>query len=109
MTNDTSLRSADPPTQADAGDSYGRHLGTHAPSQGVRLSLHVRDTEVLLLRHRSGSRRAERPDVAARATYADGQLAGEIAWDEYHRAAQPVWMPSVEDWMRLMTRTETGS
>jgi len=85
-----SIRTDSPPKQG--------LLGEFHPANGVSLTLHSRGTEVLLLRHRVNTY-ASAADIAARVVCTGGAVS-VVKWDEWHLEHQPVWMPSVEDWIR---------
>jgi len=73
-------------------------LGEINPTPGARLSLHDHGDRIILQRHRFNTY-ADGSSFAARVTVADGAVT-DIAWDDWHRKCQPVWMSTVEDWIR---------
>lgn len=93
---DTSVNAAGRPKQG--------LLGEFKPTNGVTLTLHRRDSGIILLRHRVNTY-ANAADIAARITYTDEDVTAE--WDDWHLRYKPVWMPIVEDWIRETLRGES--
>lgn len=96
-----SVEASHPPTQEDG------FLGEYSPAMIVRLTLHRRNKGAVLFRHRNPRNSSPLPDPVAWVTCVDGAVA-DIEWDDRHQRAQPVWMGSVEDWVRA-TIAEAGS
>lgn len=88
--SDARVNAAEPPGQG--------LLGEFKPTKGVRLTLHRRESGIVLLRHRVNTY-ANAADIAAHVTCTDGVVTG-TDWNDWHRKHQPVWMPTVEDWIR---------
>lgn len=84
---------------AQAPPGQARILGEYSPTKDVRLTLHRRNKGAVLLRHRNPRNSSPLPDPVAWVTCADGTVT-DIEWDDRHQRAQPVWMGSVEDWVR---------
>jgi hypothetical protein len=95
---DTSVDSDSPPAQDDS-DGL---LGEFQPATYVRLTLQRWGDEVILWRHRNPRNSGPNADPAARITRVDGVTITD--WDDWHRKHRPVWMPSVEDWVREALR-----
>lgn len=92
---ETSIRTEGHPGQDD---SEGRLLGEFQPARYVRLTLRERGGQVILWRHRNPRNSDPDADPAAHISRIDGVTI--IDWDAWHRKHRPVWMPSVEDWVR---------
>jgi hypothetical protein len=92
---DTSIRTEAPPGQDDA---EGRLLGEFQPATYVRLTLQEWQGRITLWRHRNPRNSGPGADPAAHIKRIDGVTI--IDWDAWHRKHKPVWMPSVEDWVR---------
>jgi len=98
---DTSIRTDRPPGQDDAAASgdEDRILGECHPTKGTRLTLRTWGNQVILWRHRTPGNSGPDADPAAYITVVDGTVT-DIEWDTWHLRHKPVWMPSVEDWIR---------
>lgn len=94
---DTSIRTDRPPGQGPTADE-DRLLGEHHPAKGTRLTLRAWGDEVILWRHRSPGNSGPDADPAAYISRVDGRI--HVEWDAWHCKHKPVWMPSVEDWIR---------
>lgn len=86
-------------TSVDGPAPPGQLLGEYMPTAVVRLTLlDCGNGEAVLERHRYGS--ATPPsEIAARIRHA-GAVVSAVEWDKWHRRHKPVWMGSVEDWIR---------
>jgi hypothetical protein len=80
-----------PPTQAQI-------LGEFSPAANVRLILRQQDAEMFLERPSIGSRAGTDEDIAAFVTREGDTM--NLEGNAWHQRHQPVWMPSVEDWVR---------
>lgn len=96
------VRTTRPPGQ-DAGED--RLLGECHPTKSVRLTLRACAGKVVLWRHRSPGNSGPNSDPAAHITRVDGVVI--IDWDDWHRKHRPVWMPSIEDWVRELLDAES--
>lgn len=103
---ETSIRTDRPPGQDDAAASVDedRLLGECHPTKRTRLTLRTWGNEFILWRHRSPGNSGPDADPAAHITCVDGVVA--IEWDDWHLRHKPVWMPSVEDWVRELLEGE---
>lgn len=86
-----SVEASHPPTQV-------RILGECNPAANVRLILCRQDGETYIERPSAGSRAGTDEDIAAMVTHEGNSVS--VEWNAWHRKHQPVWMPSVEDWVR---------
>jgi hypothetical protein len=96
MTN-ISLEAGHPPTQGILGECH--------PAANVRLVLRRQDGETYIERPSWGSRSGTDEDIAAIITRVDGET--RVEWNDWHRKHKPVWMPSVEDWVRELLDAES--
>lgn len=86
-----SVEASHPPTQA-------RILGECSPAANVRLVLRQQDGETYIERPSMGSRAGTDEDIAA-IVVREGDTVN-LEWNGWHQRHRPVWMPSVEDWVR---------
>jgi hypothetical protein len=97
-----------PPGQGDAAASAAEDglLGECHPAKGTRLTLRAWGGKVILWRHRNKRNSGPDADPAAYVTCAAGVVTA-IKWDDWHQRHQPVWMASVEDWVRETLEAES--